>query len=179
MINQLQKGKLDPIKFFELVGLMKKIPRTGWINHGLINVESIAEHSYRTAVIAYILSLDLKCNSEKLIKMAMVHDMSEIITGDIVFEHGLLVDPKKQLKKEEMEKEALQRLSLITPSGNEMFKLWQEYNEQKTAEAQLLKQIDKLEMAIQALEYENPKKPKSSEGVLGEHKKNTSIIHCC
>lgn len=153
------KKQLDPIQFLKLVGTLKSIPRTGWLSHGLVNVESIAEHSYRTAVISYILAEDLGCDGQKMIKMALIHDLSEILAGDIVTEHGGLVDLNERHRKLKEEAAALKRMSSITPLGDEMHSLWLEYSAQKSKEAQILKQIDKLEMAMQALEYENPKNP--------------------
>ncbi|MFH1510330.1 MAG: HD domain-containing protein [Candidatus Woesearchaeota archaeon] len=158
-MNKMKAKKLDPIRFTDLAGTLKKIPRTGWLHHGLINVESIAEHSFRTTILAYMLAEDLGCDSSRLIKMALIHDLSETLTGDIVAEHGKCVDidhRKDKLKKEAL---ALKELSAITPMGDEMYSIWMEYACQKTKEAMLLKQIDKLEMAMQALEYENPKNP--------------------
>jgi putative hydrolase of HD superfamily len=153
------KKNLDPVSFFGLTGKLKKIPRTGWIQHGLINVESIAEHSFRVSIMAYLLAKDLGCDSSKLIKMALVHDLAEVLTGDIVFEHGFDINLKKKLEKRMSEKEAIKQISALVGNGPEISKLWLDFTDKKSKEADLLKQIDKLEMAVQALEYENPRNP--------------------
>ena len=155
----MKKSNFDPIKFFSLAGTLKKIPRTGWLTHGLINVESIAEHSYRVGIMGLILSEEMGCDSSKMIKMALIHDIAEILTGDIVWEHGFLTDFLLKKTKSERERLAIISLSSLVKSGNELKLLWEEYESQKSKEAKLLKQIDKLEMVIQALEYENPRNP--------------------
>jgi len=71
--------------FFQKVLELKNVPRQGWKEKlGIINPESVAEHSYSTAVISMILS-DLEgLNTEKIIKMSLLHDLAESIIGDII-----------------------------------------------------------------------------------------------
>ena len=157
--KQSNKKVFDPITFFSLVGKLKKTPRTGWLMHGLINVESIAEHSFRVTTMAYLLANDLRCNSSKLVKMALIHDLAEIMTGDIVSEHGLEIDLQGREKKVIIEGNEIKKISSLIPHGSEMNILWKEYEDKKTREARILKQLDKLEMTMQALEYENPRNP--------------------
>lgn len=152
-------SKVDPVTFLNLVGDLKKIPRTGWLHHGLINVESIAEHTFRVSILAFMLADDLDCDRSKLVEMALIHDIAEIKAGDIVAEHGTQVDVQQKATKFEKEKTAMTNLSQISPNGKNILKLWEEYEHLNTREAKILKQLDKLEMAMQALEYENPRNP--------------------
>ena len=71
-------------KFFEIVLKLKNTPRQGWIEKLEINnPESVADHSYSTSIMSMVLS-DLEgINSEKIIRMALLHDLAESITGDI------------------------------------------------------------------------------------------------
>ena len=64
--------------FFQKVLELKNIPRQGWKEKlGINNPESVADHSYSTSVISMILS-DLEgLNSEKIIRMALLHDLAE------------------------------------------------------------------------------------------------------
>ena len=68
-------------KFFQNVLELKNIPRQGWKEKlGINNPESVAEHSYSTAAISMILS-DLEgLNTEKIIKMALLHVLAESIS---------------------------------------------------------------------------------------------------
>ena len=72
-------------EFFFQIAELKKLPRSGWkIKVGLENSESVAEHSYMMSVMAMVLS-DLKnLDSEKVIKMSILHDWAESKIGDFM-----------------------------------------------------------------------------------------------
>lgn len=134
---------------FHKVGKLKSTKRSGWVRHKVRDPESVADHSYRTAFIAMILGDILKMDTQKLIKMALIHDLAEAVAGDITPHDGLSKEEKH--RKEEM---GLRQLLKDVPNGNVYLDLWNEYEEQKTREAVILKNIDKLEMATQAREYQ-------------------------
>ena len=75
-------------KFFEKVLELKNVPRQGWKEKLEIdNPESVADHSYSTTVLSMILS-DMKgLDSEKIIRMSLLHDLAESIIGDITPDH--------------------------------------------------------------------------------------------
>ena len=146
-----EKKTSDILEFLHMVGLLKRVKRQGWVNNGVAQPESVAEHMYRMAMITMVVT-DPTINKTKCTKMALVHDLAECITGDFVPEDGLT-------KEEKFEKEwdAMSRLRDLVKSsslGGEMLELWEEYSRGETPEAQLVKNIDKLEMLIQASEYE-------------------------
>lgn len=169
---------MDEIKFFQEIGKLKKIKRSGWVIDKIPNPESVSDHIFRSAIMVYILGsrkgdLDLY----KAIRMALVHDIGEAVTGDLIIE-GKIIDHKKrgfdqkptiELKKthseigiseeesRERERKAIQKLA--KDAGiNEIIDLWSEYEGGETPEAQFVKEIDKLEMCLQALEYEKQEK---------------------
>jgi len=139
----------DLITFFFKVGELKKIKRSGWIRHNIPDPESVADHSFRTAFIAMMFGDVLKVDKLKLVKMALIHDLGEVVVGDITPYDG--VEREEKRRKEE---EGIRQLLEVVPNGIEYMDLWKEYEEQKSEEAIILKNIDKLEMAIQALEYQ-------------------------
>lgn len=141
------------VDFAKFVGKLKKVKRTGWLVAGIKNPESVAEHSYRLAVLCMVLAKKFHLNTEKLIQMALIDDLAESIVGDLVVERGrkTVLNPDKQLK---LEGDAIKKIFAKVEDGEEYLKLWKEAQERKTPEAQLLKQLDKFEMVIQALEYE-------------------------
>ena len=134
------------------VGLSKKLKRTGWKMYKIIEQESVASHCFRVAVLAMTLAPILNINQEKLLKMSIIHDLGETATGDLVVERGSKLDKDKRKKKEKIEKEAIRQI--LFGYGEDYSMLFQEMIERKTPEAQIFWQIDKLEMAIQAYEYE-------------------------
>src|SRR3989338_10390104 len=71
------------IKFAEVCGKLKKTLRTGWVNRKIKNPESVAEHCWRAAVLCLVLA-DKNLDKNKLVKMAVVHDLEEALTGDII-----------------------------------------------------------------------------------------------
>lgn len=129
---------------------LKTVPRQGWINKlGLKDPESVADHCYSMAVMAMLFSDLKKLNTEKIIKMTLLHDLAEAITGD------LTPDDATKSKKEKMENIAMKKILATLPKSvkTEYGKLWAEYQQGNTKEAKLLHQIDKLEMALQAESY--------------------------
>ena len=89
------------INFFQKVLDLKNIPRQGWKDKLQIdNVESVAEHTYSTAIMSMIYSDLHEFDTEKIIKMALLHDLSESITGDLT--------PDKISKKASVKKKTLQ-----------------------------------------------------------------------
>lgn len=135
------------------IGLLKRIQRTGWVLKGVKNAESVAEHTWRVAMLALLLADKLKVNQLKLVKMALIHDLGEIGIGDIKWESGKrIIGSQKQKHKDE--RNVVERIFADNPSFKEYVSLWEEFEEQKTRESKIVKLLDKLEMAIQALEYE-------------------------
>jgi putative hydrolase of HD superfamily len=144
-------------KFFEVVLKLKNIPRQGWIEKLEINdSESVADHSYSTSVMSMILS-DLEgINSEKIIRMALLHDLAESIIGDIT--------PNVIKKDEKIMKENLAMKQILKNLPNKIskqyFEIWNEYQNNSSEESSLLHDIDKLEMAFQAKFYQEKGIPK-------------------
>ena len=72
------------LNFFQKVLDLKNIPRQGWKDKlQTDNVESVAEHTYSTAIMSMIYSDLHELDTEKIIKMALLHDLSESIIGDL------------------------------------------------------------------------------------------------
>ncbi len=144
--------------FFYLVSELKKVPRKGWKTKvGIERPESVADHSYCTAVMAMVLSDSKSLNTEKVIKMALLHDLAESITGDFT------PDDISKNDKTVFENEAMLEILSKLPDNlaKEYNSIWKEYSEDVTKESILLHDVDKLEMAIQAAKY-------SSEGFPNE-----------
>lgn len=140
--------------FFYLASELKKVPRKGWKTKvGIERPESVADHSYCTAIMAMVLSDSKNLHTEKVIKMALLHDLAESITGDFTPDEISKID-KKSIEDETM-REILSKLP--DDLAKEYRSIWKEYSEGITKESVLLHDVDKLEMAIQAAKY-------SSEG---------------
>ncbi|OGH33904.1 MAG: hypothetical protein A3J69_00375 [Candidatus Levybacteria bacterium RIFCSPHIGHO2_02_FULL_42_12] len=152
----MAQKKIDYVAFFKEVGKSKRLLRTGWVNEKVKDPESVAEHSFRVGVMAMVLSdnLGIPLNKEKLIKMALLHDLGEVITGDIVTQRGEIIDIKKRDEKEKKEHEGVQKIFSTIDGADEYDELYHEMIGRTTPEAKIFWQFDKLEMIFQALEYE-------------------------
>lgn len=145
-------GSSSVIDFLTLCHRLKTTKRKGWVNHGIKGAESIADHMYRMALMALISNDVPGLSRERCIKIALVHDIAEAIVGDITPSDGV---PKAE--KSRMEQEALNQMCEVLGGGmraDEIKELWEEYENNSSLEANLVKDFDKVEMILQALEYE-------------------------
>lgn len=135
---------------FDIILHLKTIPRSGWQKKlGIKRPESVADHAFGVTAIAMILSDSKGLDSAKVLKMAILHDLAESITGDLTPDDG----PKS--KKIKLENLAMKKiLSSLEPKIQRQYhSVWIEYQKNETSEAKLLHQVDKLEMALQANIY--------------------------
>ncbi|KZV29345.1 hypothetical protein F511_18496 [Dorcoceras hygrometricum] len=140
------------IDFLTLCHRLKSTKRKGWLNHGIRGPESIADHMYRMALMALIVDDLPGVNRERCIKIAIVHDIAEAIVGDITPSDGVPKEVKSRL-----EQSALDEMCMVLGGGmraEEIKELWLEYENNSSLEANLIKDFDKVEMILQALEYE-------------------------
>lgn len=166
--------KVNYIDFLKIVGKSKRLLRSGWVREKIKDPESIAEHSFRVSVLAMVLSdkLGYALNKDKLIKMALLHDLGELVAGDIVSERGYIFDAKKRDEKEQIEREGIQKIFDEIGEGEEYVAIFDEMVGRTTPEAKVFWQLDKLEMALQALEYEE-----EQDKNLEEFFKNVELYH--
>jgi len=141
----------DPLRgLFEHAGGLKEVRRSGWAERlGLEGAESVADHSYATAFIAMVYSDIMGLDTERVVRMALLHDLAESVTGDVT--PGSL--PEGQ--KESDERAAMDSiLGLLPERARGAYRdAWAEYLAGETREASLVRQADKLEMAMQARRY--------------------------
>ena len=140
------------MRFLKIAGRLKKEYRRGWIEKaGIKNPESVADHTFRTALLVMLIGDSRKLDTEKMMKMALIHDLGESIEGDIT-----PTNDEKLKDKEIVENAAIIRIfnNLSTNIREDYLKLWNELRSGKSLEARLVSEADKLEMAIQASDYE-------------------------
>lgn len=145
------------VRFLSLVGKLKKVERKGWRQKvGIEGPESVAEHSFRTAMISFLLAELEGANAHKAGFMALIHDLPEVITGDITPEEGLGRD------KFEEERRAIGAVIDGLPDRfkEKVEELWKEFEDAEGKESKVVKDSDKLEMALQALDYAREGYPK-------------------
>ncbi len=107
--------------------------------------ESVAAHAWRLSVLALLLLPEFpEIDGDKLIRMCLIHDFGEAVTGDI---------PSFQKTKdhERTEEDAVAALvrELPEPQRGELTALFAEMDALITQEARLYKALDKMEAVIQ------------------------------
>lgn len=130
---------------------MKNIPRQGWIDIlNIENPESVSDHTFSLTMMAMIYSDIQKLDTLKVLKMSLLHDIVESVTGDLT--------PEQITKKEKilLENKTFRDITKQLPRefSDEFLKIWDELQENLTAESKLVHDLDKLEMALQAKIYE-------------------------
>ena len=86
---------------------------------------------------------------ERALALAVIHDLPEVLAGDITPADGVSAEEKVR-----RETEALESLLQDHPRAEELRTLWEEYNAGKSPEARFVRACDKLDMALQAQRYE-------------------------
>ncbi|KAL9687625.1 hypothetical protein QQ045_032030 [Rhodiola kirilowii] len=151
-LTPLSSSASRAIDFLTLCRSLKTTKRTGWINNGIKGPESIADHMYRMGLMSLIVGDLPAVDRERCIKMAIVHDIAEAIVGDIAPSDGISKEEKSR-----REEAALEEMCKVLGEGTrseEIKELWREYEDNSSKEANLVKDFDKVEMILQALEYE-------------------------
>lgn len=142
-------------EFVRAAGSLKDLKRAGWVDKiSMSDGESVADHSYSAAVIGMVLSDAMGLDSERVIKMALLHDLAESRIGDII--PGSMPDDEKY----RIENLAFVDIAGLLPEGirSEYVSIWDEFCAGDTHEARLVRQADKIDMALQAVTYARTKR---------------------
>jgi 5'-deoxynucleotidase YfbR-like HD superfamily hydrolase len=129
---------------------LKTVAREGWKRHSIPpdRVESVADHSYGVVLLSWLLC-PIELDRERVLELALIHDLPEVETGDLT-----PYSPLSAEQKSRREMDALQQLTDSFAKGIDSMKLLREYQHQETPEARWVKAMDKLEMTLQSLIYE-------------------------
>ncbi len=160
------------IDVLQHAGRLKQLFRQGWVDRGVLDPESVADHSYRVAVLVLLLARrDTAINLGRALTLAIVHDLPEAVAGDAtpfdqalneaeaereaIFRQPPAYSAEADRAKYAAEADAIAEITAgLSPDLKTLFiGAWDEYEEGKTPEARLVRQADKLESWLQALEY--------------------------
>jgi putative hydrolase of HD superfamily len=144
------KGQVtEALNFFAEAGLLKKIKRSGWWVAGISNPESVADHSFRTAVIGFTLACLEGADPFRTMAMALFNDIHEARINDLHKMGHYYID----FKSAEKRVFADQVRGLAAQVREPLKDLRGEYEGQATQEAVIARDADILECLIQAKEY--------------------------
>jgi len=131
------------VQFLFEMGMLKRTPRTGYRFLGS-GKESVAEHSFRTAIIGFSLASEGNLDIEKVVLMCLFHDIAEARTGDhnYVYQKYVTIDEEKALRDQ---------LSGL-PFGEKIKELIEEFNRGETEEAKIARDSDQLDLILELKE---------------------------
>ncbi len=131
------------VQFFFEMGMLKKTPRTGYRFLGT-GEESVAEHSFRTAIIGFSLASEQDVDVEKVVLMCLFHDIAEARTGDhnYVYQRYVISDEERALRDQ------LKGL----PFSEKIKELIEEFNKGETEEAKIARDSDQLDLILELKE---------------------------
>ncbi len=139
------------VRYLFEVGQLKLAKRTGWWHAGVPEPESIAEHTFRTAIIGYVLAvLEGAADPHLTAVMCLFHDVAEARIGDIpnVARRYVSHAPDVRIAADQVQ-------GMPPPLGAGILRLVAQFADQDTPEARLAKDADRLECVLQAREYEH------------------------
>jgi putative hydrolase of HD superfamily len=147
-VNKEKEIKL--LNFIAEAGMLKRVRRSGWWVLGIKDGETVADHSFRCAVIGYVLARMENINPCKVLLMTLFNDMHEARINDL---HKM---SQRYVDVEKAEDRAFSEQIELLPAGirQELSEMRCEYNEQSTKESIIARDADILECLIQAKEYE-------------------------
>ncbi|ABY35092.1 MAG TPA: HD domain-containing protein [Chloroflexus aurantiacus] len=131
---------------------LKLLPRTGWLQRGVRDVESVAEHSFGVAVLCLLIGDQIAdIDRGRLLAIALLHDLAESLLSDLPASATRLLGKEA---KRQAERDGLAALIGHLSRSDEYLTLWDEYVDGTSREARLVKAVDRLELMAQALAYE-------------------------
>jgi 5'-deoxynucleotidase YfbR-like HD superfamily hydrolase len=155
---------LIPIEFLDDLVRLKAVPRSGWISYKIskCDVESVSSHSYSVAVIALTMSETMRLTNhvvsvEQVLRMAILHDLSESLTFDISKAYLRYLGRKGSQLKEHIERKAISHI-LAGLHNEQLERTFRttigEYHTSKSLEAKIVHCADALDLLLQVIEYE-------------------------
>jgi len=165
------------LNFFLEIEKLKEMPRTGWVLRDVKNPETVAEHTFRLAIISWLLAEKGNFNVKRAILIALFHDLCEVFAGDITpflyYPHlpknkeerkrilmkwaRLSQKAKQKLGKIKFKKEreaCLKFMKFLKPGlGKKIFASWLDYEKGISREGKFVNQLNRIETLIQSIEY--------------------------
>jgi putative hydrolase of HD superfamily len=151
------------LAFLQTISALKKLPRSGWLSHGVDvrDAESVADHSFSVSAISLLLAdLELRrgiqVDVEKVLQMAIIHDLAESLTFDISKAYLQYLGRRGEEIKHELEDSAWSTLVERLDDSELARKYTQvksEYNVNKTVESKIVHAADALDLLLQIISY--------------------------
>ncbi len=176
-----------PIKFLDDLMRLKLVPRSGWISYRINkhDIEPVASHSYSVAAIALTMSeiirlKNQKVNVEQVLRMALLHDLSESLTFDISKAYLRYLGRKGSQLKTTLERKAISNILAGLQSKRLARKFMtsiEEYSASKSLEARIVHCADAVDLLLQVIEYERMGYPKATLDPMWRETESKLLSH--
>lgn len=138
----------------EIFNSLHQLARTGYVDRGIENPETVGEHTDELVILAHKYFRKIK----DLDVMMIIHDWpeSDEKVGDLRTDKNCPADKRiSGIEKYLREREAMKKIcSKLGKQGVYFFSLWEEFEKQETHRAKIAKQLDKFQMVMKAIEYQ-------------------------
>lgn len=142
---------MKPIaNFLYEVGLLKRVKRSGWWLAGIKDPETVAEHSYRAAIIAHLIATLEHADAERACAIALFHDTHEARVLDLHKVAARYIDTGPA-EAAAVREQVLPLPDAVRPAVQA---LKEAFTSRASAEARIARDADYLECLAQALEYQ-------------------------
>jgi len=159
------KKALDILEIMCEMSSLSKMPRIGWVLAGVNNAESISDHCFETALLAYFLSknIDQEVDMGKILMMALFHEVGETRLSDLPRR------AKPYVKKFKKEGEKNISIDVLGDYAEEINTILDEFEEKKTIEARLTEAAEELQIIFKSLMY-----AKENNGDMSEYRQDVA-----
>lgn len=130
---------------------LKDLRRTGWLLKRVDDPESVADHSWGTALLCLLFARLARVDPGQAVGMALVHDLAEVQVGDIPWRADDSDRTVSVAEKSRLEHEAIDEL--LPASGSHLRWLWLRYEEGEGEAAMFVRDMNLIDMCLQALHY--------------------------
>ena len=159
------KKALDILEIMCEMSSLSKMPRIGWVLAGVNNAESISDHCFETALLAYFLSknIDQEVDMGKILMMALFHEVGETRLSDLPRR------AKPYVKKFKKEGEKNISIDVLGDYAEDINTILDEFEEKKTLEARLTEAAEELQIIFKSLIY-----AKENNGDMSEYRQDVA-----
>jgi putative hydrolase of HD superfamily len=141
----------DTVKYLFEIGTLKRVARSGWWLAGIKDPETVAEHSFRTAIIGYILGKMENADADRCVLMCLFHDVNEARLNDmhkVVQKYIDADEAEKQINRDQVNR-------LPETMSADLENLLSDLKDRYSKEAVVAHDADLLECLFQAREYQS------------------------
>ncbi|MEM0383933.1 MAG: HD family hydrolase [Candidatus Caldarchaeum sp.] len=145
-----EAAEKDPsLRLKTAVAILKRLPRTGWVELGVKRAETVASHSYGVAFLAMVEASRRNLEVLKAVEMALIHDLPESYLGDLTPAVKQRIPPRLLTV---IEKSVFNQLIHSLPPGlrQRYAERYSEYLSRRSAEARLVHKLDRVDLLHEA-----------------------------